>query len=254
MKLNPFGGSAVRLAVVLLSDRLAVAALAGERVETFSIAAENPAAELREALAARQLAPRTVALGLARAAAFVKPIELPMVGGDMREMVRLNLDGHVPFAADDAAFDWAPLAVDGDGAQRDETLRRVLVVAAEPRVVDAALRIAEEAKLRPASLTVAAHDLLALARPARDQRVIWLHRAGPTVDVLCLHGPSLILSRTVPGADEATLAALAPEERGAHTLALATATARGGRPLDLLPLAMRPRRLTGAQAITLGVA
>ena len=103
---------AVRLAVVLLSDRLAVAAVSGERVETFSIAAENPAAVLREELAARQLAPRYVALGLARAAAFVKPIELPVVGGDLREMVRLNLDGHVPFAADDAAFDWMPLAVD----------------------------------------------------------------------------------------------------------------------------------------------
>ena len=306
MKLNPFGGSAVRLAVVLLSDRLAVAALAGERVETFSIAAENPAAELREALAARQLAPRTVALGLARMAAFVKPIELPMVGGDLREMVRLNLDGHMPFAADDAAFDWIPLVADGDGARRDETLRRVLVVAAEPRVVDAALRLAEEAKLRPASLTVAAHDLLALARPARDQRVVWLHRTGSTADVLCLHGAALVLSRTVPAPDETTLgdevrrslaavrwrtcdavwvsgdldpagpplaalglpvsepdytpralsrlAALAPEDRGAHTLALATATARTARPLDLLPLPLRPRRLSRPQAITLGVA
>jgi hypothetical protein len=48
MKLNPFNGSAVRLAVVLLSDRLAVAAVSGERVETFSIAADNPAAVLRE--------------------------------------------------------------------------------------------------------------------------------------------------------------------------------------------------------------
>jgi Tfp pilus assembly protein PilN len=307
MKLNPFRPASVRLAVVLMSDRLAVAALAGERVETFSIAAENPAAVLRDELAARQLAPRMVSLGLARAAAFVKPIELPMVGGDLREMVRLNLEGHVPFAADDAAFDWVPLTVDGDGAApRDETLRRVLVVAAEPRVVDAALRIAEEARLRPASLTVAAHDLLALARPPRDQRVLWLHRSGAVADVLCLHGPALALSRTVPAPDDAVLAdevrrslaavrwrncdmiwvsgeidpaspplnalglpvtepdygpraqsrlaALGPEDRGAHTLALATATARGGRPLDLLPLPLRPRRLSRAQGITLAVA
>lgn len=306
MKLNPFSGGSVRLAVVLLSDRLAVAAVSGEHVETFSIAADNPAAVLREELNARQLAPRTVALGLARMAAFVKPIDLPMVGGDLREMVRLNLDGHVPFPADDAAFDWVPLAADGDGARHDETLRRVLVVAAEPRVVDAALRIAEEAKLRPASLTVAAHDLLALARPARDQRVVWVHRTGTTADVLCLHGPALVLSRTVPAADEAAigdevrrslaavrwrgcdvvwvsgdadpaspalaalglpvgapdygpraesrLAALGPEDRGAHTLALATATARSVRPLDLLPLPLRPRRLSRAQGITLAVA
>ena len=306
MRLNPFRAAGVRLAVVLLSDRLAVAAVAGERVETFSVAAENPAAVLRDELAARQMAPRMVSLGLARAAAFVKPIELPMIAGDQREMVRLNLDGHVPFAADDAAFDWVPLAVDGDGAGRDETLRRVLVVAAEPRVVDAALRLAEEAKLRPVSLTVAAHDLLALARPARGQRVLWIHRTGATADVLCLHGPVLALSRTVPAAEEAALAdevrrsltavrwrdcdavwvsgdldaaspalaaiglpvgepdytpraqsrlaALGPEDRGAHMLALATAVARGGRPLDLLPQPLRPRRLSRAQAITLGVA
>src|SRR5262245_19458551 len=205
MKLNPFGPGGARLAVVLLNDRLAVAAIAGERVETFSIAAENPAAVLRDELTARQLTPRTVALGLARAAAFVKPIDLPMVGGDLREMVRLNLDGHVPFPADDAAFDWIPLAADGDGARQDETLRRVLVVAAEPRVIDSALRIAEEAKLRPASLPVAAHDLLARARPARDQRVIWLHRTGANADVLCLDGPALVLSRTVPVSDDAAL-------------------------------------------------
>jgi len=307
MKLtNPLKLSSVRLAVVFLSDRLAVAAVSGERVETFSIAAENPAAVLRDELAARQLAPRSVALGLSRAAAFVKPIELPMIGGDMREMVRLNLDGHVPFAADDAAFDWAPLPIDGDGARRDETLRRVLVVAAEPRVVDAALRLAEEAQLRPASLTVAVHDLPALARFARGQRVVWVHRTGAGADVLCLVGGALQLSRAVPGGDEATiaeeirrtltvvrwkgcdaiwvsgdlspaaaplatldapvtepdytpraqgrLAALAPEERGAHMLALATASARGGRPLDLLPVPLRPRRLTKAQAVTLGVA
>src|SRR6266850_1238359 len=260
MKLNPFGGGAVRLAVVLLSDRLAVAALAGERVETFSIAAENPAAELREALAARQLAPRTVALGLARMAAFVKPIELPMVGGDLREMVRLNLDGHVPFPADDAAFDWIPLVADGDGARRDETLRRVLVVAAEPRVVDAALRLAEEAKLRPASLTVAAHDLLALARPARDQRVVWLHRTGSTADVLCLHGAALVLSRTVPAPDETTLgdevrrSLAAVRWRTCDAVWVSGDLDPAGPPLDLLPLPLRPRRLSRPQAITLGVA
>jgi Tfp pilus assembly protein PilN len=307
MKLSLPRYNPVRVAVVLLGDRLAVAAVSGERVETFSIATENPAAALREELAARQIAPRSVALGLSRAAAFVKPIDVPTVGGDLREMLRLNLEGHVPFAADDAAFDFVPLAADaGETAPRDELLRRVLVVAAEPRVVDAALRLAEEAQLRPASLTVAAHDLPALARFERGRRVVWVHRIGAGADVLCLVGGALQLSRAVPGGDEATiaeeirrtltvvrwkgcdaiwvsgdlspeaaplaaleapvtepdytpraqarLAALAPEERGAHTLALATASARGGRPLDLLPMPLRPRRLTKAQAFTLGVA
>ena len=302
----PFGAGSTRLAVVLLSHRLAVAVVSGDRVETFSIAAENPVAVLRDELARRQLSPRRVALGLARSAAFVRPIELPTVGGDLREMVRLNLDGHLPFAAAEAAFDWVPLPQDADVALADETLHRVLVVAAEARVVHSALRAAEEARLRPASLTVAVHDLLALARPARDQRVVWLHRTGTTADILCLHGPALVLSRAVPAAEEATLgdevrrsltavrwracdavwvsgdlnpanpaladlglavgepdylprmqrrlAALGPEDRGAHMLVLATATARSAPPLDLLPRPLRPRRIGRMQAITLGMA
>ena len=57
MKLNPFSLNSVLLGVVVLSDRLAVAALDGERVEAFSIDAENPAAVLREELSKRQLSP-----------------------------------------------------------------------------------------------------------------------------------------------------------------------------------------------------
>jgi Tfp pilus assembly protein PilN len=296
----------VRLAVVLLHDRLAVAALSGERVETFSIASENPAAVLREELAARQLNPRTVALALSRTAVFVRPMELPAVGGDMREMVRLNLDGHLPFAADEAAFDYVPLPAEAEGVRREDSLQRVLVVAAEPRAVESALRLAEESRLRPASLTVAAHDLLALARPARGQRVVWVHRAGASADVLCLFGPSLVLSRSAVAPDDAALAdevrrslaavrwrecdaiwisgdplpelaaltalgapvtqpaysarvsnrldALSPEDRGGQELALAVASARRGRALDLLPPGLRPRRITRAQGITLGLA
>ena len=75
MKLNPFNfNSGHLLGVVVLSDRLAVAAIEGERVEAFSIDAENPAVVLREELGKRQLSPRTVALGLARSSVFVKPI------------------------------------------------------------------------------------------------------------------------------------------------------------------------------------
>ena len=301
MKLSP-----VRLGVVLLTDRLAVAALDGERVETFTLVAENPAAALREELTNRGLAPRTVALALARATVFVRPMELPAVGGDMREMVRLNLDGHLPFAADDTAFDFVPLPGDLEGARREEALHRLLVVAAEPRVVEAALRIAAEARLRPVSLTVAAHDLVALVRPERGRRVVWVHRAGATTDVLCLLGPAVVLSRSVPAADDAgvadeigrslavvrwrgcdaiwvsgdlspdapvlaslgapagpppytpraraRLAELTGDDRGGQELALAVATARRGRPLDLLPSSVRPRRLTRAQGLTLGLA
>jgi Tfp pilus assembly PilM family ATPase len=206
MRLIPVKLSQVRLAVVLLQDRLAVAAIAGERTETFSIATENPAAVLREELTNRQLTPRTVSLALPRTSVFVRPMELPTVGGDMREMVRLNLDGHLPFAADDdTAFDFAPLPAEANGATHDDLLQRVLVTAAESRVVEAALRIAEEARLRPASVTVASHDLLALARPERGQRVVWVHHTGATADILCLFGSSLVLSRSAPAPDEASM-------------------------------------------------
>jgi Tfp pilus assembly protein PilN len=296
----------IPLAVVLLHDRLAVAALSGERLETFSVATENPAAALREELGARQLHPRTVALALSRASVFVRPMELPVVGGDMREMVRLNLDGHLPFAADESAFDYVPLPAEAEGVRREDALRRVLVVAAEPRAVESALRIAADSRLRPTSLTVAAHDLLALARPDRGQRVIWVHRVGDGADVLCLFGPSLVLSRSAPAPDDSALAdevrrslaavrwrecdaiwlsgdllpdvsalaalgapvtqpaysarasrrlaTLSPEDRGGQELALAVASAGRDRPLDLLPPALRPRRVTRAQGVTLGLA
>ena len=297
----------VRLAVVLLQDRLAVAAVTGERTETFTIATENPAAVLREELTNRRLTPRTVSLALPRTSVFVRPMELPAVGGDVREMVRLNLDGHLPFAADDdTAFDFASLPGEGDGAVHDDLLRRVLVTAAEARVVEAALRIAEEARLRPASLTVASHDLVGLAHPARGQRVVWVHQTGAAADILCVFGSSLVLSRSAPAPDEASMdeeirrslaaarwrefdaiwvsgdlpldalvgaglpapvsepvyaervrervAALPVEDRGAHELALGVALARRGRPLDLLPPRLRPRRLSRPQGLTLAVA
>src|SRR6185295_7197957 len=205
MKLNPLSGNSVLLGVVVLSDRLAIAALDGERVEAFSIDAENPATVLREELSKRQLAPRTVSLGLARGSVFVKPIDLPSVGSDLREMVRLNLDGYLPFAAEDAPFDFVVLPAPPDAARREEPLVHVLVAAAEPRVADAALRIAEDARLRPVSLTVAAHDLVGLVRPPRDQKIIWVHRAGLSTDILCLVGPTLAFSRTVAGGDDQAL-------------------------------------------------
>ena len=47
---------------------------------------------------------------------------------------------------------------------------------------------------------------------------------------------------------------LAAEQRGALQLAVAVAAGRGVRPLELLPAAVRPRRLTRAQSITVGMA
>src|SRR6059036_2984909 len=110
--------SRLRLAVVMLGDRLAVAAIQRDRVETFVIDAENPGAALRAELDARALPARTVAIGLARSAVTVKPIELPAVAGETREMVKFELERHLPIPADDAAFDFVPLPTEAeaDGA------------------------------------------------------------------------------------------------------------------------------------------
>src|SRR5918996_1366599 len=116
MQFRPMRFAQARLGVVLLNDRLGVVA--------FGVATDNPAAALREELTNLGLTPRTVALALSRSAVFVRPMELPAVGGDMREMVRLNLEGHVPFAAEDTAFDFLPLPAEAEGT-REERLHRV---------------------------------------------------------------------------------------------------------------------------------
>src|SRR5213078_3206978 len=157
----------LRLAVVLLGDRLAVAALSGTRLEAFTVDVENPAAALRAELDARRLPARSAFLALSRSAVTVKPIELPPVAGDVRQMVGFELERHLPFAADDASFDFAVLPGDGAAEPPGGGAQRVLIAAADRRVVDTALRLAEEARLRPLSLTVASHNLAALARVPR---------------------------------------------------------------------------------------
>ncbi len=191
-----------RLGVALLGDRLAAVAIRAERLEAFLVDSESPSATLRAELDARTLAVRSVALGLSRTAVSVKPIELPAVGGEVSDMVRFELERHLPFPADDAPFDFTPLPPEG-GAQDG---RRVLVAAADRRVMEAALRLADEARLRPSSLTVAAHDLVALVRLQRGSRVAWAHRAAGGTDVLFLDGVHLALSRNLGDADDAGVA------------------------------------------------
>ncbi len=195
-----------RLAVALLGDRLSGAVIRRDRVKTFVIDAENPAAALRAELDASGVTTRSVALGLARGSVTVKPIELPPVVGETRDMVRFELERHLPFAADDALFDFLPLAPEGEPGQPAEA-KRVLIAAADHRVVDAALRLAEDANLRPVSVTVAAHELLALAQPERNQRLAWVHRTGDTADLLLARGGLLVGSRSLPAEDPAALAA-----------------------------------------------
>lgn len=293
-----------RLAIVLLGDRLSGVVVQQNRVDTFDAEAEDRAAALRAELDARGLAPRTIAIGLARAAVVVKPIDLPPVGGETRDMVKFELERHLPFPADDAPFDFASLPPEGEAGAAAS--RRVLVQAADRRVIDAAVRLAEEAKLRPVSITVAAHDLPALVRTDPTQRVAWLHRAGGAAELILLHGSTIVLSRSLSDDDgqlpaeirrsctvarwkgcdavwvsgddtaatsdalaalgapvtpppytaraRARLAALGEAGRGALELALAVASGRGVRPLDLIPASLKPRRLTRHQWATVGMA
>jgi Tfp pilus assembly protein PilN len=197
----------VRLAVVMLGDRLGVAAIERDRVETFTIEAENPAAALRAELDARSLAARTVAIGLSRSTVTVKPIELPAVAGATQDMVKFELERHLPIPADDAAFDFVALPPDAEADAVPVDGKRVLIAAADRRLIDSALRLADEAKLRPVSITVASHDLLALVEADRRQRVAWLHRVGDTTELLLLHDAMVVFSRSFTAADDATLLA-----------------------------------------------
>jgi general secretion pathway protein L len=299
----------LRVSVALLGDRLAVAVLNGSRIQAFTVDAESPAVALRAELEARRLPARSAALGVARSAVSVKQIELPAVAGDTREMVGFELERHLPFPAEDATYDFVSLPAEPAGEHAASAGQRVLITAADRRVVDAALRLAEEARLRPVSLTVAAHNLPTLARLHRNRRVAWIHRAGEAVDLLLLQGESLLLSRSLPSGEDAAiadeiqrsiaavrwrdcnaiwlsgdeppgglasgpltslgvpvtepawtpvarqrLAGVAPEQRGALQLAVALVSARGVRPLELLPVTVRPRRLTRPQLVTLGMA
>lgn len=293
-----------RLGLFLRGDRVVAALVQGQRVDAFVVDAEQPAAALAAELSQRKLAPRTVAIGLARAAVTVKPIELPSVEGELREMVRFELERHLPYGGDDTPFDCQPLPSDPPPTSGEVPSRPVLIVAADRRVVDGALRLAEDAKLRPVSITVAAHNLPTLVRRQRGGRIVWVHRADSSVDLLFLSGSQLVLSRSVVAddtsiADEirrsfgvarwrdceaiwvsgdaapATAAGLAglgapvteppfsaaarallddlPDEgHGELMLTLAVAAGSRVRPLELLPPALRPRRLSREQLISLG--
>jgi Tfp pilus assembly protein PilN len=294
--------ASVRLAVVMLGDGLAVAAIDRDRLQTFTIDAENPGAALRAELDARSLPARTVAIGLSRATVTVKPIDLPAVAGGTQDMVKFELERHLPMPADDAAFDYVPLPPEPEVEGVPSEGTRVLIAAADRRLIESALRLAEEAKLRPLSITVAAHDLLALVETDRRQRIVWLHRNGDTADLLLLHEGMVVFSRSFGAADDTTLlaetrrslagarwrschaiwvsgdgAAAAPfldlgvpisdppwtaraerrlsqiaEPRGALELAVATASNRAIRSLDLIPAAIKPRRFTRQEMMTGG--
>jgi Tfp pilus assembly protein PilN len=157
-------------------------------------AEENPGGLLRAELQTRKLRPGRVRVGIERSLVTVKTLELPRVAGqDRAAMLRFALERHVPFPADDMVFDARDLAGAKDGPAR------VLVAAAERRVVDRTLRFLEEPRLRAASITVACHELpRLLRRGAAGRRVAWAHRTGERTVVVFLAGGAVQWSREVP--------------------------------------------------------
>jgi len=196
---------ATKLAVILAGNRLIVGAVRRQSAETFVVEAEQPVTALRAELDARKLAPRAVALGLPRSAVTVTPIDFPGVRGDMRDMVRFELERHMPFPADDAAFDFTLMPADSNGPTAPGT-RRVLVAGADRRVVEGALRIADEAKLKTTSVTVASHDLLGLVKLERKGRAVWVHKSPLGVDLLFVASAQLVSSRSLPSASDEEIA------------------------------------------------
>ncbi len=296
-----------KLAIILAGNRLIVAAVRRQRAETFVVEeAEQPVTALRAELDARKLAPRAVALGLPRAAVTVKPIDFPLVSGNMREMVRFELERHVPFPADDAAFDFTlvPTNVNGSappgpGASwwRARTAGWWKVPCASPT--------------RPSSGPPRSRwrrtTCSAWSSSSERAASVWVHKSPLGVDLLFVASGQLVMSRALPGASDEEIAseirqsltvlrwrtcdaiwlsgeseyvgaAFAPlgapvsappytatarhllggleretdSTRSLGELAIAVAARHGARPLDLIPDARRPRRITRIQWATIG--
>lgn len=193
-----------RAGLYLHDGRLTFVAIAARRrLVHLSVATdETPGALIRAELDTRKLRVRRVRVGLARAGAMVKILELPSVAGSNRsQMLRFELERHVPFPPEDVVFD----AVD-QPTTRGGPLR-VLVAACERRAVERAVRILDEARLRTRSLTLACHDLpRLLARRSGVRRAVWVHQCRETTDLAFLAAGRLRLSRSVPTQDAEALA------------------------------------------------
>lgn len=137
---------------------------------------------------------RRLRVGLDRGLAVVKVLELPRAeGSNLGEMVRFDLDRHVPFPAEDVAYDWRLNPGSADGPLR------VLVGVCESRRVEQALRLVREARRRPATLSIACHDLCGLLpRKVEAKRAVWAHRHDGRTDLVFLDRRVVLLSRTVP--------------------------------------------------------
>jgi Tfp pilus assembly protein PilN len=175
------------LTLAVLSGRGTVECIAFE-------AGENLGPLVAGELNSRGYKRRRLRVGLDRSLVVVKVLELPRAeGGNLSEMVRFDLERHVPFPAEDIAYDWRlnPGRTDGP--------LRVLVGACDARRVDHALGLVRETRRRPASLSIACHDLCGLLpRRIETKRTVWAHRHDGRTDLVFLGRGAVRLSRTVP--------------------------------------------------------
>jgi Tfp pilus assembly protein PilN len=194
-----------RVGLTFDAGHVVVTAVHGpRRLEQFRLESdETLGARLATELASRGLGKQRVRVGLDRNLAVVKTLELPQAAGEsLRPMVAFELERHVPFVSQDIRFDCVPV-----GGTRKAT-RRVLVMAADGRTVDGALKLLDALKRPPQCVTAACHDLPALlSRKGAAGRAVWIHRHGGHTDVLCLHQGAVRLSRRVPTGTDAELAA-----------------------------------------------
>jgi general secretion pathway protein L len=195
-----------RAGLYVADGQLTVAVLSGRggAAECFAIeTSETPGARLKTELDSRRVRLRRLHIGLTRSVVTVKTLELPRgVGGSLQDMVAFELERHVPFTPEELRFDVVTLPGPAKGSLP------VLVAACERRTVDAALRLLEDARLKPAAITVACHDLPGfLARNIRTRYVVWAHRTTQGTDILCLAQGRLVQSRTVPAETAEALAA-----------------------------------------------
>jgi Tfp pilus assembly protein PilN len=194
-----------RVGLTFDEGHVVVTAIRGPgRLEQFRLKPdETLPARLATELDARGLGRQRLRVGLDRSLAVVKTLELPRTAsGSLRPMVAFELERHVPFAPQDIRFDCVPLGGTAGAS------RRVLVMAAEGRTVDGALRLLDTLKRPPRSLTAACHDLPALlSRRGAVGRVVWVHRHGARTDLLCVDQGVVRLSRRVPTGSDAELAA-----------------------------------------------
>jgi Tfp pilus assembly protein PilN len=182
---------------LLLDEKVATVAIVSGRgpVECLSFDAdENAGALIAAELDSRGYKRRRLRLGLDRALAVVKILELPRSEtGDMGQMIRFELERHVPFPPEDIACDWSANPARSGGPLR------VLAAACEPRRLEQALRLTREARRRPLALSVACHDLRALLpRTIEPMRVVWAHRHDGRTDLIFLGRGAVRLSRVIP--------------------------------------------------------